>query len=304
MSFTGLFNKLQQNPESMKTKKLNRQRILLLALVVLFLPGCATLDKAALDGLQRVPFEPLALQPSFDIYEIRLDVIREKEHVNLSDSTVSEEDQTYRTLGFYLGNGLFYDLNRNLSLLVPDLYQLDPTASFTIKESDYRSFQDMIYRREPGTYSIEYPGLIRWVRKADLEVTDSTLTFKRGILGKYTLSWTDSTLQHKGLIFSTKILPEPGGFYVPTLFFRRHFSQEGQEIDLDREYRIVRENDAILIYKRGWLGRYKHKLTMVRSYSDWYIYNKYHRGLKISFRGNELVVYQNKREIKNYLLRQ
>lgn len=286
----------------MKTKKTIRQKICLLALLVLILPGCATLDKTALNELQRVPFEPLLLQPSFDVYDIRLDIIRAKDAVTLSDSTITEEDQTYRTLGFYLGNGLFYDLNRNLSLLIPDLYQIDPAAYFTIEESDRANYQEMIYRREPGTFSVEYPGLIRWVRRANMTITDSTLTFDRGLLRKYTLSWTDSTLQHKGLIFSTRILPEPGGFYVPAFLFRRHFFQDGQTIDLENDYRLVRENDAILIFKKNMLGRYKQKFTMVRSHSDWYIYDKRQRGLKISFRGSELIVYENRREVKRYLL--
>ncbi|MEE4176195.1 MAG: hypothetical protein V2I46_01665 [Bacteroides sp.] len=286
----------------MKTKKTFRQGVFFLALTVLFLPGCATLDKAALSELQRVPFEPLALQPSFDVYQIRLDLIRETDRAVLPDSTVTEEEESYRTLGFYLGNGLFYDLNKNLSLLIPDLFQVDPAASFTIQETDRRNFRNVIYRRDAETYQIEYLGLIPWVRTANLLITDTTLTFERGLLNKYTLSWTDSTLRHKGLIFSTRILPEPGGFYVPGLFFRRHFSQSGNLIELDREYRIVEENNAILFFKRNMLGRDKLQFTMVRSHSDWYIYNKRKRGLRISFRGNEVIVFENQREIKRYLM--
>lgn len=287
----------------MKTRKMTRQGIFFLALTVLLLPGCATLDKTALSELQRVPFEPLALQPSFDVYEIRLDLIREKDTPMLSDSTGTEEELSYRTLGFYLGNGLFYDLNNNLSLLVPDLFQIDPAANFTIEEKDRRNMQEVIYRREPETFSVEYTGLFNWFKTAKLNITDTTLTFERGFLRKYSLSWTDSTLRHKGLIFSTRILPEPGGFYVPSLFFRRHFSQNGNVIDLDREYRIVEENNAILLYRRNLIGRDKLILTIVRSHSDWYIYNKRKRGLKLSFRGNELIVYENQREIKRYQLR-
>lgn len=288
----------------MKTKKTIRQRMFLLALVVLSLPGCATLDKAALNELQRVPFEPLALQPSFDGYQIRLDIIRAKDSVTQSDSTITEEAQAYQTLGFYLGNGLFYDLNNNLSLLIPDLYQLNPAEGFTIEEADHSTYQEAIYRREPDAFIVEYPGLIRWVRKADLTITDSTLTFSRGLLNKYSLSWTDSTLKHKGLVFSTKILPEPGGFYVPRLLFRRHYHQDGQTISLENNYRIVRDNDAILIFRRNLFGRFKQFLTMERSHSDLYIYDKRQRGLKISFRGSELIIYENRRELKRYLLHQ
>jgi len=286
----------------MKTNKLKNPRIFFYLLLVALLPGCATLDKTAIRDLNRVPLEPIALQPSFDIYEMRLDIVREKKMEVNPDSSYSEEEETYQTLGFYLGNALFYDLNKNISLLIPDLLGVGTSDQFLIRELNRGAFTEKLYRREPEFFNIELVGLINWVYRTRLESTDTSLTVNRGLLRKYTLSWTDSTLRHKGLIFSTRILPQHGGFYVPQLIFRRNFFQNDQVIDLDNIYRIVHENNSIVVYRRAWYGGFKPLFTMVRSDYDIYIYNKRHRGYRLSYVGNELVVFENRREIIRYIL--
>jgi len=286
----------------MKTITPKIQAILIFVLALAVLPGCATLDKTALRDLERVPFEPIALQPSFDIYELRIDIEREKKLERTPESSYSEEEESYQTLGFYLGNGLFYDLNRNLSLLVPDLLGVGTSDRFVIRELDREAFTEKVYRREPDHFNIEWVGLISWVFRTRLESTDTTLVVNRGLLRKYTLSWTDSTLRHRGLIFSTRILPQPGGFYVPQLIFRRHFFQHGQVIDLENSYRIVNENNSIVIYKKAWHGGYRPRHTMIRSDYDVYIFNRRHRGYRLSYVGNELIVFENRREIRRYIL--
>jgi hypothetical protein len=302
--FFKFYSLLNRNLKTMKTFTITLQRIVFFAFILAVLSGCATLDKAALRDLDRVPFEPIALQPSFDIYEMRIDIEREKNLERTPDSSYSEEEESYQTLGFYLGNGLFYDLNRNLSLLVPDLFGVGTSDNFIIREFDREAFTERVYRREPDLFNIEYVGLIRWVYRTRLESTDTTLVVNRGLLRKYTLSWTDTTLRHRGLIFSTRILPQPGGFFVPQIIFRRHFFQNGQVIDLENSYRIVNDNNSIVIYKKAWHGGYRPKYTMIRSDYDVYIFNRRQRGYRLAYVGNELIVFQNRREIKRYVLQQ
>lgn len=302
--FFNLISLLNRKLKTMKTFKISLQRVSFFAFILAVLSGCATLDKAALRDLERVPFEPLSLQPSFDIYEMRIDIEREKKMERAPDSTYSEEEESYQTLGFYLGNGLFFDLNRNLSLLVPDLLGVGTADQFVIRELDRVAFSEKVYRREPDFFNIERVGLFSWVYRTRLESTDSSLVVNRGLLRKYTLSWTDNTLRIRALIFSIRILPQPDGFYVPQLIFRRNFFQHGQVIELENFYRIVNDSNSIVIYKRAWHGGFRPIHTMIRSDYDVYIFDRRQRGYRLAYVGNELIVFQNRREIKRYVLEQ
>lgn len=262
------------------------------------LASCATLDKAALRQLQPSPIQDLALQPAFDLYDIRLDIIRQKD---AGDSTAIEENRPYRTLGFKLGNGLFFDLNRNISLLVPEMLGLEGTENFLIEEHNRRGRIISEYQREPEAYTVKVHALIPWTQKAQLEFSDTSLAVRRGLMGRYTLSWTDSTLQHKGFLESNTIVPVEGGFMIPKLLARRKYLQDGQTITLDNRYRVARQGNTIFISQKYLIGGWQRRHTMVRSENVTFVYDRYKRGMKITLLDDELIVEQNRRLYKKYV---
>lgn len=89
-----------------------------LSLLLLIICGCTTLNKTIIENTDRSIFQPLVLIPDYDICNIRIDLIRQTNKEQVNDSATEAEKIPYHPVGFYLGNGLFLDLNDNLSLLV------------------------------------------------------------------------------------------------------------------------------------------------------------------------------------------
>ena len=89
------------------------KKILLLTLPFLLLLSCNPLDLSTLD--QDIKFEELDLKVSYELEDLRFDVIRQQTSDATSDvGDTDTEDVPYHPFGFDLGNGLFYDLNGNL----------------------------------------------------------------------------------------------------------------------------------------------------------------------------------------------
>lgn len=78
-------------------------------------------------------FNELDLQIAHELEELRIDVRRETRSSTDVDGNSTTEKEDYHPLGFDLGNGLFYDLNGNLSLRVKHLFALDGQDSYSIK---------------------------------------------------------------------------------------------------------------------------------------------------------------------------
>ena len=102
---------------------------------ILSLIGCATLDQTEIANRSVGYFEPLQLEPEFDLYHFRVDIIRQTEDKMESDSTTSTEAVNYHILGFALGNGLFYDLNGSLGFDVLKLLAVNTESDFELQKT-------------------------------------------------------------------------------------------------------------------------------------------------------------------------
>jgi hypothetical protein len=97
---------------------------------LLAVSGCATDNfESTARSLPQLPLAPLSVKAAWEVYGLRVDLVR-AQHVVADlisdgqnvDSTRSERPQPYDFLGVDLGNGLFLDANGNLSVDLVRLY--------------------------------------------------------------------------------------------------------------------------------------------------------------------------------------
>jgi hypothetical protein len=108
----------------------------LLWLLIICLSGCTGPRIISVGSASRVLPEPVVIRPAFDRYSLRADLIRQKTYSYINDQ-YHEQPVSYHPLGFELGNGLFFDLNKNLCLDLAHLLKLDKSRDFTLKTTHY-----------------------------------------------------------------------------------------------------------------------------------------------------------------------
>ncbi len=97
------------------------------------LSSCATLSVREIKSLERVPFEPLRIEPTVEPNDLRVDVIRQTKQ-QMVGNTTQAVDVPNDPLGLDLGNGLFYDLNENFSLRLDYLLDFADEEAFELKK--------------------------------------------------------------------------------------------------------------------------------------------------------------------------
>jgi len=112
-------------------------------LLLLFAPflllSCSALRKADIPVRERTQFAELQLEPRADIFYYRLDIIRQQRSEYVNDSTSNTVDVEYHTMGFDLGNGLFFDLHDNLGIDLFQLLEVDTSKSFMISTASFKN---------------------------------------------------------------------------------------------------------------------------------------------------------------------
>lgn len=279
----------------------------LLLVLALFTSSCTTLNVSDLQNLERASFEPLQLRPEVEPNNLRIDVIRQTEEFMENDTTVETLNTPYHPLGFYLGNGLFYDLNENLSLRVDDLLNA-PSDGFDIVQInrpeknkrvvEYSFAADTLWvkyrpnRRPVYQYhQVSSPGRVSFVRNRRMlyaiDETGSSLAYYRG-----KRRWRDSIAQ-----------TGENSFYLKTRWGKRYFEQSGDKLALGREFQVVLANDGKAIYiKRGKKGR-RLLYTIERGPGRIFIYDRRNRGKMIVFEEKSILVYSNADLLRRYELK-
>ena len=109
-----------------------------LFLLILLFPFTANSQgkMESLENQQSNDFQQSKLISDFDVFDIRIDIIRQTEDDVNENSATECEDVPHHPLGFNLGNGLFLDINNNLSLLVPELFGLNGIDDFEIVQEN------------------------------------------------------------------------------------------------------------------------------------------------------------------------
>lgn len=128
---------------------------LLLVLYALTFSSCATsyyssyYPEPDIEGVERLAFDDLKLEPAHDLYDYRFNIIHQS---GIEDTWRPIE--AHHPLGMRLGNGLFFDLNRNLTLDLFSLIDLprDRATSLQVTESLVMPDITIEYKVSPYEY--------------------------------------------------------------------------------------------------------------------------------------------------------
>jgi hypothetical protein len=278
------------------TKRAMKSNSLFITLLLATCCGCTLSKRLQFDveGLQRVAFEPFRLEPEEELLDFRIDIIRQTSSESVTDSTSEYRDVAYHKLGFNLGNGLYYDLNDNLSLRLDDLLGLDVTNDFKLERSlPERSKRKKVYTQINGALMVEYPSRSRKYPSYNIfRYEDSLSVFLRNRFC-FSITRNDSTLTERfsDRVYST-IRKEGDGLYRQSL--RKHsreFKQADNELVLAGRYRIVRSEDAreIRIYRIGKKADVL-QYRMIRDERSIIVFNENYHKMKIEMDSGRLVL--------------
>jgi len=272
---------------------------------LVFFYGCTTLNKTLIESANRNQLQPLVLIPEYDVYDVRIDIIRQTKEEEVNDSTTETKKVPYHNIGFYLGNGLFVDLNDNISLLVPKLFNINGNENFTIQQLYYnyliKSYET--YKKTDHTFSVYYNGFIKTNTEIEIENRDSVVLFSEGLFSKYKILKSDSSLTYQSGWNKISILKSEDGYFYNTLFGKEEYKQINNEIYINKRYIIRSKGDMIEIFSRGLFTDEILKYRIIKTGNLIYVYTPYYTGLEISKTGNEIEVWKNTTKICRYTLK-
>lgn len=270
-----------------------------LALVIF--SSCATLNQAEIKSSNHNPIEKQSLDPILDFYGERLDLIRNKTEIRGGANNEGTEDMPYHDAGFYLGNGLFYDLNGNLSLL--------PWNPFFELENDFKLVKEvksgllnesLIYTKNDSSLTIETKNGIGFTKNYEFNVSDSIIIFNKGKLMKMEFHIKkNGDYLYKRALANEDIEKTKSGFLIKNFLNKELYKIEGNKITLANRAIIIYRDRMIEIFEQGW-SKPKLKYQMVVDENHLIVYDNKFRGYKFARENNTLKVFKNSKLITVY----
>lgn len=261
------------------------------------LQSCAPALEKEIVGLKNQQWDLLELTPGYDFYFMRLDIIRERETFNDPNGIGgSTGPAPYHRLGFHLGNGLFYDLNDNLSLLVPKIYGLEGDDPFSIAEQTSTRRTNR-YTRTKDEFIARYGSFLAQtnVTRIERDEEDGALILKTSLVNKNKIYESEDELTLKYTLGKTSIKKDGKGYIVKQLIGRRNYMKYGSEIILDNRYFIKERNNRIEVFaKKTFSNDRKLLLTMIKGEDKIIIYDRRNRGFKLEMEGDKIEYRRNK----------
>jgi hypothetical protein len=251
-----------------------------------------------LQNLEKIEFDTLQLKPEIEPNNLRIDIIRQTYREPLNDSTVENKLTSYHPFGFYLGNGLFYDLNNNLCLRIDYLLNCSDSQHFEIKRTFKQRLSKPVttYKLDSNLFTVRINH-----RKKDYEnykniVSGDSTTFLSGNRFKYGIVKSDTAIMYRGekRIWTIVNKRDYHNYYIKGKKRNESFQIEGDQIILDNDYKITlnKSKNTIEIKapsKKGDRVLY----TIIRDNNKMFIYNNKYFGGKILFLNNAIEIYWN-----------
>ncbi len=280
------------NHEAMKIK-------LLPAILLLLTTSCATLDMTGLQQGSREPFEALRLNPSLEATELRIDIIRNQESYQVNDSVEETINTPYHPVGFDLGNGMFFDLEGNLSFRLEDLLQLRGKPCYSLSQTSRKKQRraDQIFTFCNGELTVKYPPGHREHDVLRMEFRgNSTEIFYRNHL-TYGVDFYEDKIVYRGKRrkWDTMHKSDDQHYYRKRLFWREDYQLKNDRLYLGRNLIIGLDdqNRKIRVMRQGLFST-RTMLTIEKSGNHLYLIEKRNRGKRIEFTESGLKVYQNR----------
>ncbi|MFK7936095.1 MAG: hypothetical protein AB8G22_21455 [Saprospiraceae bacterium] len=259
-----------------------------------------TRPKHDITQIERTTFDDLIIEPAHDLFDYRYDVVRQ---INgfpqpLSGWTAGCEGDPlpHYPLGVRLGNGLFFDLNRNLTLDLFSVLSLPKAEQLSIKKTAARlPNRPYRIRIDSTEYCEKTPNGRRWICK-EFAHSGDLIQVKERNRPTYNVVEEESSIKlinRRGRVLN-EINKVKDGVYTHQL--RRIINsfiqlENGVQIKSNQiSYRIVLtpEKDEIQIYRSNGLGE-RLVRRMIKSKDKLYILNHKNRGSEIEIMNDKLV---------------
>ncbi|WP_236974240.1 hypothetical protein [Membranihabitans maritimus] len=248
----------------------------------------------------------LKLEPDYDLYELRIDLYRKEKSANSAQETREEED--YNPLGFFLGEGLFYDLNGNLSFDVIRLLGIDRFSNFEIMQNTPNMFgamqekyftkrgSEFFKSNQKGSKSVFGSNRIIKRNGQNIEVQD-------GPLNKFTIEKNNDKLALKNFLSNRTIEKiGPSRYRIGGFLVDENIEEREGIIVLDDDFRLKKEGkDIIIEQNQFWSFSEVWRISRTEE-NILYIYRRDRLIMKIFHFDNSVVMEQNGRVKVEYNL--
>ena len=277
--------------------------------VLILISSCATLNINEIRNLEKTEFDSLTLIPDWEANNLRIDLIRQTYEEDVNDSTTESKKTPYHPIGFNLGNGLFYDLNKNLCLRLDYILDFSEENSFEIQKTtrpvNKRKF--IIYQFLNDSLLVRYPPRKKaHYRYHRITYSDSLVYMYKKRL-KYAVIRKDSALIYSGKKRKWDVIHkiDDNNYYLNKKWRKENYQIKDNSIVLEHNYVVSLLNDnsriEIKSYRKNGKGRILY--TLERDPEKLFIYNKYYSGLRIEKDGNNILIYRNNTLLGKYELK-
>ncbi len=115
-------------------------------LFILVLTSCSRfpLTRNEVLSMKSIGFNEPELKMDYEPTNLRIDVFRQHTTNYINETIIYEEPVDYHPLGFNMGNGLFYDMNGNLSFRIDHLLDFSTDEPFEIRLNNWPNNQKAI----------------------------------------------------------------------------------------------------------------------------------------------------------------
>jgi hypothetical protein len=276
-------------------------------LSLIFFTGCTTLDISEIQGLQRENFNPLRFTPTYEANDLRIDIIRQTITDTYSDSSGAHSETRnvpYQTMGFDLGNGLFFDLNKNLSLRLDTILGISDPGDFTIDVANYHGTgrRSVEYRMKNDSLTVSYPPRNKEHFRYAASGSPDSLVFKYRGRRPFVISrdGKDENYRNGRRIVSISLQPSTGDYFLVHKNRKKTYQRSGNELYLEKYYRVRLNDDRTVLEIGRGRGNHRLILSMIKSGDSIYIFDKRFRGLKIRKGINSTELYRNNKLITEF----
>lgn len=279
--------------------------LLILVLSVL-LSSCSVQNMTGIRSMKHDKFEPLMLKPAIETNNLRIDVIRQSEEERENDSVVTSKDSPYHPLGFNLGNGLFYDLNENLSFRIDELLGVTGSDCWSLERLEGRRRLRADYRWTVcgDTLTVNYPPGRRkkYLHHLVRDGKTTSVKFRNRLL--YAIDSDTGRTVYRYRTRKLAVIDKDGeyGYIVRKGLGKDYFRLQENRLLLKRDYiiELTDSNQKIKIIQPGWFNN-RVLLTMEKSGKNLYLYDRNYHGWKFESGDNGIILHRNGRIQKWHL---
>lgn len=284
------------------------KQIVTIVLVTILLSACATsLNVSEINSLNRSHFDPLQISVGNELYNLRIDIIRQTDQNQLGSSETETVERPYHPVGFDLGNGLFFDLNENLSFRIDYLMNFDPYRAFGLSTSYLkhekpikacRFRNDTLFMAAESLFGAS--NTFALVRRSFDSISYTNVSWNPILI------WREDSVYLYGnrkRIVDRVFMKDDNHYYRKSLLATNDYRLEDGEVTLSGHYliRLAPEQDRIDIFANGFGKKYL-LYSIVKGGNKIFIYNSFNYGKKLESEEGKLRVFNGDLQLYEYKL--